>query len=90
MREIGTASLLADLGHEVPHDPAPSPVTSALGTPAAALGVIEGVSDVTPAIATTSAFAALGALIATQLPRHTGAAGESRPIAVAGALADSR
>ncbi|WP_218577654.1 MFS transporter [Phytohabitans rumicis] len=42
---IGSASLLADVGHEVPTALLPSLLTSTLGAPAAALGVIEGVSD---------------------------------------------
>src|SRR3954454_16015350 len=45
VRGIGTASLLADLGHEVPTALLPSFLTSTLGAPAAALGAIEGVSD---------------------------------------------
>src|SRR3954467_15883860 len=45
VRGIGTASLLADLGHEVPTALLPSFLTSTLGPPAAALGAIEGVSD---------------------------------------------
>ena len=45
VRGIGSASLLSDLGHEVPTSLLPSLVTSTLGAPAAALGVIEGVSD---------------------------------------------
>ena len=45
VRGIGTASLLADLGHEVPTAPLPSLLTSTLGAPASALGLIEGVSD---------------------------------------------
>jgi MFS family permease len=45
VRGIGTASLLADLGHEVPTALLPSFLTATLGAPAAALGVIEGVSD---------------------------------------------
>src|SRR3954466_4380235 len=44
VRGIGTASLLADLGHEVPTALLPF-LTSTLGAPAAALGAIEGVSD---------------------------------------------
>jgi MFS family permease len=44
-RGIGTASLLADLGHEVPTSLLPSFLTSTLGAPAAALGLIEGISD---------------------------------------------
>ena len=42
---IGTASLLADVGHEVPTALLPSLLTSTLGAPASALGLIEGVSD---------------------------------------------
>ena len=45
VRGIGGASLLADLGHEVPTALLPSFLTSTLGAPAAALGLIEGVSD---------------------------------------------
>ena len=42
---IGGASLLADLGHEIPTALLPSFLTSTLGAPAAALGLIEGVAD---------------------------------------------
>jgi MFS family permease len=42
---IGTASLLADLGHEIPTSLLPSFLTSTLEAPAAALGAIEGVAD---------------------------------------------
>ena len=45
VRGIGTASLLADLGHEVPTALLPSLLTSTLHAPAAALGVIEGIAD---------------------------------------------
>jgi MFS family permease len=45
VRGIGAASLLADLGHEIPTALLPSLVTSTLRAPAATLGVIEGVSD---------------------------------------------
>lgn len=45
VRGIGTASLLADLGHEVPTALLPSFLTSTLGAPATALGLIEGISD---------------------------------------------
>src|SRR3954454_4338026 len=45
VRGIGTASLLADLGHEVSTALLPSFLTSTLGAPAAALGLIEGVAD---------------------------------------------
>lgn len=42
---IGAASLLADLGHEVPTALLPSLLVSTLGAPASALGVIEGIAD---------------------------------------------
>lgn len=42
---IGTASLLADVGHEIPTALLPSLLTSTLGAPASALGLLEGVSD---------------------------------------------
>ncbi|MGH9223672.1 MAG: MFS transporter [Acidimicrobiales bacterium] len=42
---IGTASLLADVGHEIPTALLPSLLTSTLGAPASALGLIEGISD---------------------------------------------
>jgi len=45
VRGIGTASLLADAGHEVPTALLPSLLATTLRAPAAALGVIEGVSD---------------------------------------------
>lgn len=42
---IGLASLLSDAGHEVPTALLPSLLTSTLGAPAAALGLIEGLAD---------------------------------------------
>ena len=42
---IGTASFLADAGHEVPTALLPSFLTTTLGAPASALGLIEGVAD---------------------------------------------
>ena len=45
VRGIGTASLLSDLGHEVPTALLPRLVTQTLGGSAAALGIIEGVAD---------------------------------------------
>ncbi|MEA2148208.1 MAG: hypothetical protein QOD69_38, partial [Solirubrobacteraceae bacterium] len=45
VRGIGTASFLADVGHEVPTALLPSFLTATLGAPAAALGLIEGISD---------------------------------------------
>src|SRR6188474_2686936 len=51
VRGIGTASLLADLGHEIPTALLPSLLTSTLGAPASALGAIEGISDALAGIA---------------------------------------
>jgi MFS family permease len=45
VRGIGAASLLSDLGHEVPTALLPSLLTTTLGAPASALGLIEGVAD---------------------------------------------
>ena len=45
VRGIGAASLLSDLGHEVPTSLLPSLLTSTLGAPASALGLIEGIAD---------------------------------------------
>jgi len=45
VKGIGGASLLSDAGHEIPTALLPSLLTSTLGAPAAALGLIEGVSD---------------------------------------------
>jgi MFS family permease len=45
VRGIGAASLLADLGHEIPTALLPSFLTSTLGAPAAALGAVEGFAD---------------------------------------------
>ena len=51
VKGIGVASLLADVGHEIPTSLLPSLLTSTLGAPAAVLGVIEGVSDALAGIA---------------------------------------
>jgi len=45
VRGIGTASFLADVGHEIPTSLLASFVTATLGAPATALGVIEGISE---------------------------------------------
>ena len=45
VKGIGGASLLADVGHEIPTALLPSLLTATLGAPASALGAIEGVSD---------------------------------------------
>jgi MFS family permease len=42
---IGTASLLADVGHEIPTALLPNLLTATLGAPASALGLIEGIAD---------------------------------------------
>src|SRR5215208_1960746 len=42
---IGAASFLADVGHEIPTALLPNLFTVTLGAPAAALGLIEGISD---------------------------------------------
>lgn len=47
----GGASLLADVGHEIPTSLLPSLLTSTLGAPASALGLIEGVSDALAGVA---------------------------------------
>ncbi len=51
VRGIGLASLLSDLGHEVPTALLPSLLTTVLGAPAAALGLIEGIADAMSGIA---------------------------------------
>ncbi len=48
---IGMASFFADIGHEVPTALLPSFLTSTLGAPASALGIIEGVSDTLAGVA---------------------------------------
>ena len=45
VRGIGAASLLADAGHEIPTSLLPTFLTSTVGAPASALGLIEGISD---------------------------------------------
>ena len=45
VRGIGCASLLADIGHEIPTSLLPALLTGTLGAPAATLGIIEGVAD---------------------------------------------
>jgi hypothetical protein len=45
VRGIGAASFLSDVGHEVPTALLPNLLTATLGAPAAALGLIEGLSD---------------------------------------------
>lgn len=45
VRAIGGASLLSDLGHEIPTSLLPSFLSSTLHAPASALGLIEGIAD---------------------------------------------
>jgi MFS family permease len=45
VRGIGAASFLADVGHEIPTSLLPTLLIATLGAPAAALGLIEGLSD---------------------------------------------
>jgi MFS family permease len=51
VRAIGAASLLSDLGHEVPTALLPSFLTATIGAPASALGLIEGVADLSAGVA---------------------------------------
>ena len=83
VRGIGSASLLADLGHEVPTALLPSLVTSTLGAPPAALGVIEGVAD---ALAGAARFAG-GALADDPQRRRAAAVGGYTATAVLSAAA---
>ncbi len=79
---IGSASLLSDLGHEIPTALLPSLLTSTLGAPAAVLGLIEGVSD---ALAGGAKFAG-GALADDPTRRRTIAVGGYVGTAVLAAL----
>lgn len=45
MRSVGVASFFSDVGHEIPTSLLPSFLTSTLGAPASALGLIEGIAD---------------------------------------------
>jgi MFS family permease len=79
---IGSASLLADLGHEVPTALLPALLTSTLGAPAAALGVIEGVSDGPAGVARLAG----GALADDPVRRRTVAVGGYTATAVLSSL----
>ena len=79
---IGTASFLADVGHEIPTALLPSLLTSTLGAPAAALGLIEGVSD---ALAGGARFVG-GALADDPNRRRTVAVGGYTTTAALGAV----
>lgn len=81
VRGIGTASFLSDAGHEIPTALLPSLLTSTLGAPAAALGVVEGVSD---ALAGAARFAG-GALADDPGRRRKVAVGGYATTAVLGA-----
>ena len=82
VRGIGTASLLADVGHEIPTALLPSLLTTTLGAPAAALGLIEGVSD---GLAGAARFAG-GALADDPRRRRTVAVGGYSATAVLAGL----
>jgi len=82
VRGIGAASLLADVGHEIPTALLPSLLTSTLGAPAAALGLIEGVSD---ALAGAARFAG-GALADDPQRRRAAAVGGYATTAVLSGL----
>jgi MFS family permease len=82
VRGIGLASFLADVGHEVPTALLPSLITTTLGASAAALGVIEGVSD---ALAGTARFAG-GVLADDPARRRATAVGGYTSTAVLGGL----
>ena len=51
VKGIGAASLLADIGHEIPTALLPSLLKATIGAPASALGAIEGISDALAGIA---------------------------------------
>src|SRR4029453_15558269 len=70
VRGIGAASLLFDLGHEVPTGRPPSLLTSTLGAPASALGLIEGVADGLAGVARLG-----GGALADDLARRRGGGG---------------
>jgi MFS family permease len=79
---IGAASLLADAGHEVPTSLLPSFLTSTLGAPAAALGLIERLSDGAAGIARLAG----GALADDPRRRRSTAVGGYTSTAVLSAL----
>lgn len=79
---IGTASFLADVGHEIPTSLLPSFVTATLGAPAAALGLIEGVAE---GLAGTGRFVG-GALADDPRRRRTVAVGGYTATAVLSSL----
>jgi hypothetical protein len=76
VRAIGVASLLSDLGHEVPTSLLPSFLTATLGAPAAAPGLIEGIADGAAGIAL---FA--GGPLAHEPQRRRETAGNRRALA---------
>src|SRR4051795_9006228 len=83
VRAIGAASLLSDLGHEVPTALLPSFLTSTLGAPAAALGAVEGIAD---GLAGVTRFA--GGALADDPPRRraTAIGGYASTAVLTGAL----
>lgn len=79
---IGTASFLADVGHEIPTALLPSFLVSTLGASAAALGVIEGLADGAAGVARLLG----GALADDPARRRTTAVGGYTSTAVLAAL----
>lgn len=59
---IGSASFFADAGHEIPTALLPSFLTSTLGAPAAALGLIEGIADALAGIGLATNVVQVGVL----------------------------
>ena len=65
---IGGASLLADVGHEIPTALLPSFLTSTLRAPASALGAIEGVSDALARVAGSAALSPTNPTVGARSP----------------------
>ena len=79
---IGTASFLADVGHEIPTALLPGLLVGTLGAPAAALGLIEGIADGAAGLARLTG----GALADDPERRRTAALGGYTSTAVFSAL----
>jgi MFS family permease len=62
VRGIGTASFLADAGHEIPTALLPNLLTVTLGAPAAALGLIEGIAVLSSLIGAATTIWQVGIL----------------------------
>lgn len=79
---IGVASLLSDLGHEVPTSLLPSFLSSTLHAPASALGIIEGIADGAAGVARLAG----GALSDDPARRRSAAVGGYTTVAVFSSL----